>query len=160
MNIHTQSASGALTDYKKNRGYSLVHCGFAATTKTAAVTNRAWRAIEASLSALTLRLCLKWCGHLRFTLTGFVTCRRHETALRAVTKAHGKNFETESVRQPKNFYFRIRPEVYQKSKFHACDPSVIQQLPLMLVIERLKLFVFFRDGEAVLCPVRRRDPIG
>ena len=90
MNIHTQSASGALTDYKKNRGYSLVHCGFAATTKTAAVTNRAWRAIEASLSALTLRLCLKWCGHLRFTLTGFVTCRRHETALRAVTKAHEK----------------------------------------------------------------------
>jgi hypothetical protein len=61
-----------------------------ATTKTAAVTNRAWRAIEASLSALTLRLCLKWCGHLRFTLTGFVTCRRHETALRAVTKAHEK----------------------------------------------------------------------
>ena len=130
-----------------------------ATTKTAAVTNRAWRAIEASLSALTLMLCLKWCGHLRFTLTGFVTCRRHETALRAVTKAHEKN-EIESVRQPKNFYFRVRPELYQKPKFQTCDSSAIQQLTFMIVIERLKLFVSFRDGGAVSCPVRWRDPIG
>ena len=44
-------------------------------------------ATEPSLSALTLRLCLKWCVLLRFTLAGFVTRRRHETALRAVTKS-------------------------------------------------------------------------
>jgi hypothetical protein len=44
----------------------------------------------ASLSVLTLKLRLKRCVHFRFTLTGFVTCRRHETALRAVTKAHEK----------------------------------------------------------------------
>ena len=54
------------------------------------MTNRAWRAIEASLSALTLRLCLKWCVLLSFTLTGFVTRRRHKTVLRAVTKEHKK----------------------------------------------------------------------
>ena len=39
-------------------------------------------------SAHTLRLRLKWCAHLRFTLSGFVTRRRHETPRCGGTKDH------------------------------------------------------------------------
>ena len=65
-----------------------MYCASGATTKTAAVTNRAKSAIEPSLSAPASRLRLKRCVLLRFTLTGPVTRRRHQTPRCGDTKAH------------------------------------------------------------------------